>query len=240
VTIDNAKELKAKLLEQMHEEIDRMEAGTEGLRQPRPEARIAVGFSRLGKGISLQVRVQRKSGPAWRRAHEINEKYPNEVHVSVVQSIEVPPSRDVREHPASQGSKGRPLRLGSSVSHVDDSSVGCLGAFVLDEDDRRSILSCSHVLALSGKAQEDDIVISPGRSDLRSVDNSHKIGLLSGFKILTRGGVNESDAAYARLNDGVDLLGNVIPKDTGAPSQIGGKAVKFKALLPSVWVKNRV
>jgi len=193
---------------------------------PRPETRLAVGYSRAaGANLRLEIRVQRKSGPAWKKADELKQTYPKEVQIALAEWIEIPPSKEISSE--LRPKKDNPLQLGSSVSHID-SPAGSLGAFVEDSDGKDAILSCSHVLALAGKAKRDDLIIHPGLTDLKTVLDDHQIALLKRYSTLSRGKAGEFDAAYATLNGDVRILKNLVPPAVGAPKGLDGKPVKYK------------
>jgi hypothetical protein len=236
MTADDVRHLKGELLREIRETAQQLVAAaeTEGAYkpQPRPDTRLAVGQSLVNGDHRLEIRVQRKSGAAWIKADKYRSKYPGEVNIAVVESVAVLPGSAVGAERAPKPSWLRlPLRLGSSVSHLHEPVSGSLGAFVLDtEDESVAILSCSHVLALSGQpqAKHGDSVIHPARGDIRDgVNDSNVIGTLSHFSVISRGGANAYDAASAKLSDGVKYTGNVIPDGARAPRGSVGKPLRF-------------
>jgi hypothetical protein len=226
MTLDDVNDLKAKLLAPMKAQIGMRAAQLENTGAVPPDARVAVGYSPQKSGYRLEVRVQRKGGSAWEQARNVQKQYPSEVNVAVIESVEVPPLGAIAgQAPYSKSLTMRPLRLGSSVSHLDDSASGSIGGFVLDSTGRPAILSCSHVLALAGRADKELRVIHPGRLDVPTVSNANLIGDLGRFAVLSRGGANGYDAAYAALLDGIACAGNVVPDEVGAPAAAVGQKV---------------
>jgi hypothetical protein len=95
----------------------------------------------------------------------------------------------------------RPLRPGLSVGHPDV-TAGTLGGFVRRPGSTRLlVLSNSHVLAVSGAAQEGDPLLQPGVAD--GGTDADRIGSLTAFVPLTAAPGNLVAAAVAALDDGV-------------------------------------
>ncbi|MBY0514550.1 MAG: S1 family peptidase [Gemmataceae bacterium] len=233
MSADDVAEWKQKLLGPIQEKIRERAASAEGAAPLRPETRLAVGYSIHKGDRHLELRVQRRDGPAWKHAQTVQDKYPKEVNIAVVESVEVPPVQAVLEHaPYSSGRltalpKTSPLCIGASVSHRDETAPGSLGAFVRDESGELGIVSCSHVLAQSGQARKRDLIVHPGKGDVKQLANKNRIGNLADYAILSRGGANTLDAAYARLDSDVTPLGNLIPDSVGAPDSMVGERVLY-------------
>ncbi|WP_418319656.1 hypothetical protein [Piscinibacter sakaiensis] len=87
------------------------------------------------------------------------------------------------------------INSGDSVSHLRD-PAGTLGAIV-KRANLLFLLSNSHVIALSGKANINDPIISPGTTDGGSLANT--IARLSSFVPFDPFGDNEVDAALAEI-----------------------------------------
>jgi len=233
MTFDDVQGLKKALLEPIQEQMRELTASAESAEPLRRDARMAVGYSRRGAAYGLEIRVGNKRGKAWRDAEAMRKRYPNEVNVIVVQSTEIPSSKAVQgEEPFSRRllakpDEEHPLCLGASVSHRDSLASGSLGAFVRDEKDVISFLSCSHVIGLSGTAKKRDPVFHPGRRDVPQLNIANLVGSLAEATVLSRAGANTLDAGYAHVEEDVDYLGNVIPPGVGAPGDFEGKKLEY-------------
>lgn len=192
---------------------------------------MAVGYSPRQKGeFCLEIRVERKLGPAWRKAESVQERYSKEVNVLVLESAEVPSAKAVQtEHSFSDhlGSRGKPLYLGASISHPDVNTAGSLGAFVRDSNDEIGVLSCSHVIGRNGQAEVGDYTVHPGRLDVVQLSISHRIGKLAEATMLSKAGTNTLDAAYSLLLNKVAYTGNIIPESVGAPASSVGERIVY-------------
>ena len=119
---------------------------TQGLASPNLEDRLAVGYSHLKKGsYRLELRVQRRSGAAYRLAEEFKKKARQEANIEEVPLIEIPLGSN---GPDFAGLKAltqyrRPLHIGLSVGHADG-PAGTLGAFVSDDDGTEGVPHAVH------------------------------------------------------------------------------------------------
>ncbi len=192
---------------------------------PVIQNRIAVGYSRLEKDdYRLEIRVQRKDGPAYKQALQIKEEAHDEANIEVVRQIAIPTRLEIEDadpHPALI-KRVRPLQIGLSIAHRDG-AAGTLGAFV-DTDDGHCILSNSHVLAQPSAAAENDPIFQPGRPDVARLNNKGQIGRLYSYDVLSRNVSNDCDSAIALLEKDESHIGNVIPAGCGSPFA-GGKIV---------------
>jgi len=94
--------------------------------------------------------------------------------------------------------KRRPIQSGYSVGHVKI-TAGTLGAIV-ENGDKRYLLSNSHILANSGKGKPGDKIVYPGPDDGGEVP-ADWVAALSKSVAFTKGGdfVNHVDAALAEI-----------------------------------------
>src|SRR5258707_15749480 len=81
--------------------------------------RIAVGYSRLEKeDYRLEIRVQRKDGPAYKQALQIKEEAHDQANIAVVRQIAIQNRLEIEEadqHPAII-KRVRPLQVGLSIA----------------------------------------------------------------------------------------------------------------------------
>jgi len=188
----------------------------QSLAELAPDRRLAVRYSRHDGEFWLELRIQRRKGPAETIARKFLEKAKGESRLRRIGGLEVPTRRQIETiaNDAVLVEKRDPLMMGVSVSHINGPS-GTLGAFVeCDEGD--AILSASHVLALSGAAGRNAVICHPGGSDLEQVTDDHYIARLKNWTILRSSGSNLYDAALAVLVADVRHAGNVIPSGLGA------------------------
>lgn len=96
--------------------------------------------------------------------------------------------------------KAKPIESGFSVGHIKI-TAGTVGAIV-KKDDKRFLLSNSHVLANSGKGKPGDKVVYPGPAD-DGVVPANWVASLTKAVPFTKGGklVNEVDAALAEVRE---------------------------------------
>jgi hypothetical protein len=89
-------DLKQEVFERLKKEGERSVAATESLVDPRPEGRLAVGYSeRSNKDYRLEIRVQSQKGKAYRRAQEISDKAKGEANIEIIPRIETPARREI-------------------------------------------------------------------------------------------------------------------------------------------------
>ena len=108
--------------------------------------------------------------------------------------------------PAPQ-SAGPRLMIGSSISHIKTVG-GTLGFFArstLPNDATRGFVSANHVIANLGDLFKENPVVSPAGTD-------REIGELVRFTSLRGGGEKCTDAAFAKLNDGVSVDRSSLPE----------------------------
>jgi hypothetical protein len=191
----------------------------ESIAELSPERRMAVGYSRHDGEFWLELRIQRRNGPAETLARKFLAKAAGESQLRRVGTVEVPTRKQVDSNPddAVLARQRRPLTIGVSVSHING-PAGTLGAFVAGEDGD-AILSASHVLALPGEAGRNALICHPGGSDLDQVTDDHHIARLKNWTTLRSPGTNLFDAAVAVLEEGIEHTGSVIPSGIGAPDE---------------------
>jgi hypothetical protein len=196
---------------------------TQGLASPNIESRLAVGYSRSGRGAyKLELRVQRRHGAAYESAQEFKKKAKQEANIGVVPSIEIPARTAVLDVSGQKEltQELRPLHIGLSIGHTSG-GAGTLGAFVLDADGDACVLSNNHVLALLNSAKLGDRIFQPGRPD-EPLTLKRQIGTLSNFCVITQQDRDSIDAAVATLDEEIEHESNRIP--TGLPQQ--GKMIR--------------
>ena len=187
----------------------------------KPEKRIAIGYSKNDKGnFKLEIIVDKENEKAHRAAMSIQEQLGNDlINVQVIATAAVPTKRAIMESPhhklLCEKIEG-PLHIGISISH-SEYFPGTLGAFVLNSKNKPCLLSCNHVLAKNGEICDlQDInttrIYHPGNVEDHIVTASEHIANVEQWVVLRTLQPNSSDSAYARILDGIDFLGNVIPK----------------------------
>lgn len=203
---------------------------------------MSVGFSRHGQDdYHLELRIDGNSLAAQRMAKAIKNKAPGEVHVGVVEFLNVPSLSDLIEGvqasapTAVYSSPARPLHIGTSISH-GSGGVGTLGAFVLDAHNREALVSNCHVLALAGTADANDRgIYQPGRQDVpqEQLRGGHAIATLCDHTTFSAVGSNYLDAAYAILNEGIEHSGNVVPPDCPGKGNRIDAVIEYDQLGPN-------
>jgi hypothetical protein len=224
------KELKSTLLAELKQTVaGAAGANIESIVPDRPERRLAVGFSRIGRDdYHLEIRVQRETGWAYEKAKEYQDKASTEVIVELVEKVEIP-STVVLQSAAvptwiTKPYRRRPLHIGLPIGHPDGGS-GTLGAFVQTKTGEEGILSCNHVLAVSNRGEiMKDKTFQPGPSEGKCLA-SNLIGRLFDYPELVRTRRNTTDAAVAVL-DGVDHTGNRIPSGYNLANE--GKTLRLR------------
>jgi len=187
--------------------------------EERFERRFAVGHILIGKQYRVEIRIQRDTGIAARRANEFKEKYSDDVNIEVLGRIEIPSKTLIAQAVLGKGvnplrERRRPIHIGLSVGHLDG-SPGTLGAIV-ETKGGDAVLSASHVIAPHGKAKLGHDVFQPGRG-VRQLTEDDRIGELTNFARLSLSGTNEFDAAIAKLESDVEHDGNKIPNCINSP-----------------------
>jgi len=182
----------------------------------RAEARLAVGYSRVGDNPAdyiLELRVQRK-GVAFAAAEKIADHVNGDANIEIIPEVTIQPRAEPRGAARVRQlcQKTRPLHLGLSIGHADGAS-GTLGGFVeLERGD--GIISCSHVIALLGDIDFDaqNPIYQPGPSDRKPLTSASVVANLTDAATLSTTNPNESDSAVALLRESVGHEGNVIPR----------------------------
>lgn len=197
--LESVRALKEALRAEEHLETRAFNIDTpRGVRMPRPRG-VALGVSPVkpGKDYALAVRadVARPGLQEFldRVAHEAR----GEVDVRYTGRIRA-------------FGRQRPLRPGVSVGHVAV-TAGTLGCFVkCRRDGSLGILSNNHVLANENDATEGDSVLQPGPTD-GGTPFQDRIGRLGRFVPLDTSAPNNVDAAFAVLDDGIDIDRDAVP-----------------------------
>ncbi len=187
---DSARELKARILEQLPSTpLAAADAGTDA-----PWPWVAVGLTPVGKaGTRVAVRLQREGDRAL--LPDLGATAADEVDVRVIGPVRALGSPS----PADLQQRVRPLRPGLSVAHPAV-SAGTLGGFVRTAGGL-AMLSNNHVLAASDAAALGDAALQPGPADGGSA--ADRVGTLTAFERFVEGRENLVDAAVALLDAGV-------------------------------------
>lgn len=167
-----------------------------------PLSRLALGIARgrRAKDFRLAIRLQSKSALVRKLVERIRQRVQGEIDVSFVGRLQ--PLADVPGI-AELRAVCRPLVVGCSLAHVA-SNAGTLGMIARHRKTGRPVvLSNSHVLAQSGRAQRGDGITQPGPLDGGGPGNH--IAALLDFAPLKLAGGNQVDAAIAVVDDSVEL-----------------------------------
>jgi hypothetical protein len=204
---DSARELKARILEQLPSAVEARSAAEPEVPWPW----VAVGLTPAGPGRArVAVRLQRDGDRAL--LPDLGSAAAAEVDVRVigrVHALASPPSPTAVSSPTPEELQQlvRPLRPGLSVAH-SSVSAGTLGGFVRTASGL-AILSNNHVLAASDAASLGDAVLQPGPAD--GGGPADRVATLAGFERFHAGAANLVDAAVATLDDGVDAEPGDLP-----------------------------
>lgn len=204
---DSARELKARILEQLPSTpVTAADAGTDA-----PWPWVAVGLTPAGAaGARVAVRLQREGDRAL--LPDLGRAAADQVDVRVIG-----PVRALRSPtPAELQARVRPLRPGLSVAHPAV-TAGTLGGFIRTAGGP-AVLSNNHVLAASDAAAIGDPVLQPGPAD--GGTTADRVATLTAFERFQGGGRNLVDAALALLDSGVEAEPGNLP---GGP--LGGEVV---------------
>lgn len=208
---------------------------------------LAIGVSRQGRGqYRLAVRQQKRSSAVEAMTEKIRQRASGEVEVRyigrVVKLAAGPTS------PLFYRRQRRPLRIGSSISDVQDDflTAGTLGCFVVGRKAPHyiSLLTNNHVIAGENANPAGAPVVQQGTLD----DGGHpddQIGTLGRFIRLRTDGPNHLDAALANLHDEIEFdprqigsRGNL--KGLGDVSQLAERAIVFKVGRTTGQTKGRI
>ena len=239
---DSIISLKQEILNQLEQE-KRQRGGIfeELLVDPKPERRLAIGYSQVKKGdFRLELRLQKGRGYAYKMAESFKEKALGEANIEVVPRIEIPPLVSLSETRSNKRlrQRERPLHIGLSIGHLDG-GAGTLGAFV-DSPRGDAILSNNHVLALMGTADLDSPIYQPGRPDLSPLTALHRVALLADLVEISKAERNTVDAAIAVLLDGVEHESNKIPSGLGCSKEghVLSQIMNFDEIPPQMRVSK--
>lgn len=195
---DSARELKARILEQLPS----ASAAAVEERAGAPWPWVAVGLTPAGAaGARVAVRLQRDRDRAL--LPDLGGAAGAEVDVRVIG-----PVRALRSPaPGELQQRVRPLRPGLSVAH-SEVTAGTLGGFVRTAGGL-AVLSNNHVLAASGAGSPGDAVLQPGPAD--GGGPGDRIASLASAEPLVAGRANLVDAAVALLDAGVAARPGELP-----------------------------
>lgn len=187
---DSARELKARILEQLPSApVVAADAGTDA-----PWPWVAVGLTPAGaSGARVAVRLQRDGDRAL--LPDLGPAAEAELDVEVIGRVRALGSPT----PDALRARVRPLRPGVSVAHPSV-TAGTLGGFVRTAGGL-AILSNNHVLAASDAAVPGDAVLQPGPAD--GGLPADRVATLTAFERFVPGRANLVDAAVALLDAGI-------------------------------------
>jgi hypothetical protein len=228
VHIDNARELKARLLSGV----------VEAASLETPTGVASVGISVLGRGddgprYGLAVRYSGSRGEVLADTARTlaDTSAGSEVDIREIGLVKAltAPTEPGTWAPETMQRKVRPLHPGLSIAQ-QDVTAGTLGGFVTVEgSDGLFVLSNNHVLANSDQAALQDPVLQPGPHDGGTAGD--RVGRLARAVPLDAGGGNTVDAALALLEEGFDevdleypvgrLTGWTDPDDEIAVEKVG-------------------
>ncbi len=239
---DSALELKLEVMNSLYDTAaERIGAGAESLVRTRVDRRLAVGVSEFSKSeFRLELRVQRRKGPAYERAKTIkDDKAKGEAHIDVIPRIEIPPISTLRDSKSSVrlGSQKRPLSIGLSVGHAAG-GAGTLGCFV-ETPDGDGLLSNQHVISPNDEVAADpatgDRIYQPGKPDLRGLAARDAIARVANYGIVERNDRNTVDWGVAKLLPHIQHEGNRIPKGLRCPfeGKLLNRAAGYEILGPA-------
>ncbi len=242
MTLDHVKAFKAQVLDS--DEVNRLRAAqTHSLVDPRPERRLGIGYSKVGKkNYRLELRVQKGHGIAFQEAEKIVVKAKGEARIAVAQDLlSIPSLRELLD----KSLKGplaqlrRPLHVGMSVG-PKDGGAGTLGCFIDVKKQGVALLTASHVLTrFSDEIAKKAPVFQPGKPDVKRLSGGvHKIASLCNWSVNSRDDRNEIDAAAALLDADITHDGNRLPEKVGCPDE--GESVGGVAEVASLDLDERV
>jgi hypothetical protein len=190
---------------------------------------LIVGHSIVGGGSSpetaqyrLELRIQSLAGRAATAAAKIKDRLRGEASVAFISEISPAQEFVAKSHKTIrvESCADRPLRIGLPVGRAD-STPGTIGAFVRGPAGVEGLMSCSHVLALSGLGKISDPIYQPGLGDGRGIAATSQIGLLTDFSVIRTSGANFLDVAIVKLE--VEHAGNRICTRVDIPKGIRGQ-----------------
>lgn len=210
--LDNARELKASIIENINKQIAKastiraMGIQTQASNPKKGAMRaFAIGITRKGKQHQIAIRIQRRTLEESSLLDNIKKKAKDEVEIRYVGRILK------METPATLQKTRRPLVIGCSIGHYKI-TAGTLGCFVISRtDQQRLILSNNHVLANENAASAGDAILQRAKFDGGTVA-ADGVGKLVAFQSLKPQGVNFVDCAVASIKDSINIrerkLGN--------------------------------
>lgn len=206
---------------------------------------IALGVTGQKQKYRLAVRLQRSGPLVSAMTEQIRKRASGEVDVRYVGGI----VKFVNEtKPAFYRRRRRPLRIGSSISDVQDEfiSAGTLGCFVVRRTAPYYIgaLTNNHVIANENGNPIGSTVVQPGTLDDETPAGS-QVGELGKVIKLRKQGANFIDAAIADIHDEIEIetrrignLGNV--RGLGNTAGLGEHATVYKVGRTTGQTKGRI
>jgi hypothetical protein len=190
---DSARELKARILEQLPS----APAAASDYGTDAPWPWVAVGLTPAGGGSArVAVRLQRAGDRAL--LPDLGPAAAGELDVQVIGRVRARTSSSPSAAELQQ--RVRPLRPGLSVAHPTV-TAGTLGGFVRTASGL-AILSNNHVLAASDAATVGDAALQPGPAD--GGGPGDRVATLAAFQRFRAGQPNLVDAAVATIDAGVE------------------------------------
>jgi hypothetical protein len=161
---------------------------------------VALGIAPIKADYyQLAVRIQHETSKTMKILAYIRDRAHEEVDVRFIGTVEL-------QCPC------EPLTLGASCGRRD-AGIGTLGPLVrIDGSEPIYVVSNNHVLANNNQGQCGDEILHPGAPNVLTVDHEppHRIGSLAGFvELLPWGQPNAVDAAWCRLDDGIEFTSEI-------------------------------
>lgn len=190
-----------------------------------PSDRLAIGVS-VGqdtKEARLELRVQRRDGPAYREAMKIIEKTGERARLWILPPIEFPSFTSLLEGMLADGVvyplERDSLRIGHPI-RTQRAGLGTCGGFVTTPDGL-ALVSSSHVIAASEHCKAGDLVFRP--TGPRNLTGRLQVASLYDWNVLDAASGNYFDAAIAELVGALDHDGNVVPARPDVPERLRGR-----------------
>lgn len=192
-----------------------------------PSDRLAIGVSverEKGKeGAQLELRVQRRDGPAYREAMKIIEKTGKRARLWILPRIEFPSFASLMESIQADNmvypSPKDPLRIGHPI-RSQKAGLGTIGGFVTTPDGL-ALLSSSHVIAAGDKPKVGDSIYRP--TGARHLSGRLEVANLYDWNVLDAASGNYFDAAIAELVSDLDHEANMVPARPDVPQRLHGR-----------------
>lgn len=179
----------------------------------KENAKLAVGYSNKGDGLGYVLELRPRNSRTSELSNKIASKIPDGVNIELLsqQPKIIKPVGTVRDNfykPLCEMS--RPIHLGLQIT--DGHSISTIAGFIEDKDGNTCMLGCYHGMTSMGMVDINAPIYQPGFTQGRTmVSGKGKVAIISDYTKLSIRGINNSDSAAAKLDDGVEVIGNRIP-----------------------------